>query len=603
MAAAAYTTDLTLIHACDAASASWTEPTGFADGAITLPETDYFIQNTGCLSKNMGAGASAVSGAIYNAGAGLTIPSGSAVMMWLYFGAPNALATQANGGLRVFVGSGTAAFKQWYVKGSNTYTYGGWFCVPVDPNTTQDATSGSPTATLQYFGAAAVLSGAGAVSKGNPFGIDILRYGRCEARINGGDLANGYATFAGFATQNDAIANRWGLLQAIDGGYLMQGLLVLGYTSAVDFRDSNRNIQIANTEKVASTFNRIEIRNASSRVDWTNVNITALGTVSRGNFEVVDDCDVNFASCVFTDMGTFIFKASSTVDTSTFRRCGQITANNAIFNQCRFESTYATAAVSATSTSAFNGCTFISDGSSYAIDLGNITSTQSMDWDITLSGYAASDGTTGNEALRVDVASGQTLTLNVGTGYSTPSVHKTGTGSVVIVSGSVTATLTVVTAAGTAISGARTLVKAAAGGSLPVNVTVTITNSGTTATVTHTAHAMATGDKVVISGASLAANNGVFAITKITNDSYSYTMGSTPGSNPTGTIKATYVLLSGTTDGNGQISMSRSFATNQPVTGWARKSTSAPYYKQGAVSGTVNTGTGASLSAVLVADE
>jgi len=353
MAAPAYTTDLTLIHACDAASASWTEPTGFADGAITLPETDYFIQNTGCLSKNMGASASASSGAIYNAGSGLTIASGSAVMMWLYFGAPNALATQANGGLQVLVGSATSAFKRWYVKGSNTYTYGGWFCVPVDPNTTQDATTGSPSTTLQYFGAASLLSGAGAVSKGNPFGIDILRYGRCEARVNGGDLPNGYATFSGLATQNDAIANRWGLFQAVDGGYLMQGLLVLGYTSLVDFRDSNRNIQIANTEKVASTFNRIEIRNASSRVDWTNINITALGTVSRGNFECIDNADVNFDTCIFTDMGTFIFQSVSTLLTCTFRRCQQVTAGGAAFTDCTFAATTATSAVSATTLNIF----------------------------------------------------------------------------------------------------------------------------------------------------------------------------------------------------------------------------------------------------------
>jgi hypothetical protein len=147
------------------------------------------------------------------------------------------------------------------------------------------------------------------------------------------------------------------------------------------------------------------------------------------------------------------------------------------------------------------------------------------------------------------------------------------------------------------------LVKAAAGGSLPVNATVTITNSGTTATVSHTAHAMATGDKVLIGGASLTANNGVFAITKLTDDSYSYTMGSSPGSNPTGIIKSTYVLLSGDTDGNGQLSMSRSFSTNQPVAGWARKSTSNPLYKTGPVTGTVNTGTGASLTAVMILDE
>lgn len=436
MAAAAYTTDLTLINAADAANANWTEPTGFADGAITLPETDYFIQGTACLSKTMGASASAVSGAIFNAGAGQTIPSGNAVFVWLYFGAPNALATQANGGLRVFVGSATSAFKHWYVKGANTYTYGGWFCVPVDPNTTQDATTGAPTATLQFFGGAAVLSGAGAISRGNPFGMDVLRHGRGELRINGGDLANGYATFAGAATQNDNISNRWGIFQAIDGGYLFQGELVLGHVSAVDFRDSNVNIQIANTQKVTAAFNRIEVRQATSRVDWTGINISALGTVSKGQFEMIDNADVNWDTCVFTDMDTFLFQSNATVIDSTWRRCGRVTMGGATITGCTFDKTTATTALLAgSSVSTLSGCLFISDGSSHAIEItGGTTHTLN---NLTFSGYAASNGSTGNETIFVNIASG-TVTIN---SDSVISVRTAGA-TVNVVAGQKTLTLT-----------------------------------------------------------------------------------------------------------------------------------------------------------------
>lgn len=443
MAAASYTTDLTLINAADAANANWTEPTGFVDGAITLPETDYFIQGTGCLSKTMGASASAVSGAIFNSGAGQTIPSGNAVMVWLYFGAPNALATQANGGLRVFVGSATSAFKQWYVKGSNTYTYGGWFCVPVDPNTTQDATTGAPTATLQFFGAAAVLSGAGAVSRGNPLGIDVLRYGRAEMRINGGDLANGYATFSGFATQNDNISNRWGLFQAVDGGYLWQGLMVLGHASAVDFRDNNVAIQIANTQKVAAAFNRIEVRQAGSRVDWTGVNITALGTVSKGQFAMIDNADVNLDTCVFTDMDTFVFQSNASVVNSTFRRCGQVTLAGATVSGCTFDkSTAATTLLAGSSISTLSNTSFSSDGSNHAIEITSGTS-HTLNG-LSFTGYATGSvgspvttTNTGNEMIYVNIASG-TVTLNSDTPLSVRSAGAT----VNVVAGQKTLTLT-----------------------------------------------------------------------------------------------------------------------------------------------------------------
>ncbi len=440
MAAAAYTTDLTLIHACDAASGSWTEPTGFIDGAITLPETDYFINGTGCLSKNMGTSTTAASGAIYNAGAGQTIPSGNAVMMWLFFGAPNALSTQANGGLRMFVGSATSAFKHWYVRGSNTYTYGGWVCVPVDPNTTQDATTGSPTATLQYFGAAAALSGASAVSKGNPFGLDVVRHGRAEARMNGGDLANGYATFAGFAAQNDAQANRWGLFQSIAGGYLWQGLMVLGYTSAVDFRDSNVAIQIANTEKVAAAFNKIEIRNASSRVDWTGVSIASLGTVSKGQLQVVDNADVNWDTCTFTDMDAFTLLSNTTALDTTWRRCGLVTLGGATLTGCSFDRPSGVTAV--TGTPAQIGTTsqssFVSDGTGHAITITGTAVNLTLAGTV-FTGYAATNGSTGNEAIYVNIASGS-MTISVTSGGNTPSIRTAG--ATVTVSSNVSVTLT-----------------------------------------------------------------------------------------------------------------------------------------------------------------
>jgi hypothetical protein len=49
--------------------------------------------------------------------------------------------------------------------------------------------------------------------------------------------------------------------------------------------------------------------------------------------------------------------------------------------------------------------------------------------------------------------------------------------------------------------------------------------------------------------------------------------------------------------------MSRVFSVDQPVSGWARKSTSAPYYKTGLISGTIDTELGVSLTTLLLSDE
>ena len=176
-----------------------------------------------------------------------------------------------------------------------------------------------------------------------------------------------------------------------------------------------------------------------------------------------------------------------------------------------------------------------------------------------------------------------------------------------VIAGAVTASVNVKNSDDDNIETARVLVKAATGGPFPFNVTLNagaITRSGSTATVSHTGHGMATNDKVLIEGANEVEYNGIFTITKINNDSYSYTVSGTPGTPATGTIKSTFVVLSGLTDASGNITMSRVFPSDQPITGWARKSSvdDPPLYKQSAIGGLVDSETGFSANVLLILD-
>jgi len=525
MAAAAYTTDLTDI---DTAETNGTY-TNIGTGA-DAQETDYFIQGSACVSKpfNITAG-----GIYHNEGAAITFATDECYWLWTYFGAPNALLSETAGGMQAFVGSSGTAYRLWDLYGSDNYTYGGWRCYPVDVvNVAADDTVGAPTGTRQYFGCYARTSVG--IGKGNPLGLDVMRKGRGEHRYANGDLANGYATFAGFEAVNSAQSARWGLCQFEDGSYRIQGMIVLGYVNPVDFRDSNKNLVWNNTKKVTSGFNRIEVRQAGSRVDWTNINITALGTVARGNFECIANADVNLDTCVFTDMGTFIFQSASTIDTCTFRRCDQVTAGGAAFTDCTFSRTTAASAVSATTLNIFDNCQFTSDGSSHAVNLGTIAATTAMNWNNFASGYAATNGSTGNETILVNVASGQTLTINVGAGYTTPTYYNTGAGTVTVVSGQVTTEITVIdVVTGLPLQNARVYLTATGGGPL---------SDGT-------------------------------------------------------------VIFNTLTDVNGQVSDIRSLAANQQVTGWVRKSTSAPFYKNSPITGTISNATGLSLTVQMIPDE
>jgi hypothetical protein len=310
----------------------------------------------------------------------------------------------------------------------------------------------------------------------------------------------------------------------------------------------------------------------------------------------------DFSGLSLIGAGDVQLRAVTTFTGMSFTSCPTITQNGAAILDCTF--TNSKVIVSEVGNlddiqySSFTKTT----GTSHAIEITSIGAFPSITMlGVTYSGYASANGSTGNEAIYVNVATG-TVNITISDGGSTPSIRTAGA-TVNVIAGAVTVTLTVTDTTGTPIEGAQALIKAAAGGPMFVNATVTIVNSGTTATVTQTAHGLATNDKVVIKGASHYQNNGVFVVAVTDANTYTYTMGSAPGSNPTGTIQATFVVISGTTDVNGILFMSRVFASNQPVTGWARKSTASPFYKTGVVSGTVNSTSGAEFTALLIQDE
>jgi len=397
MAAPAYTTDLTTIVDFDGTPSSPTvaEPsTGWTAGRSPVVDTDFPIQSTNHCSLVMNATGKA--GALCTNASSFSWSTGDYLFGWIVWLAPGAIAEQNAGGLAMLCGSSTSAYKVFYVGGKSfgAYPYGGWQNFAVDPELTEDEVFGSPTDYYIVGAGANVLS---AVSKGSPLGFDVFRYGRGELRVAYGSLGDGYATFAGMAAANDNTNNRWGLFQAIAGGYKFKGLMVLGYGGLTNFTDQNKNIVIDNTEWVQSDFNAIEIRNGDSIINWTGISISSLGTISKGTFEVVDDAEVNFDSCTFADMDTFIFQPGSTVLSSIFRRCGQVTAGGATFTESKFENSPAAASLLASSTNLITKCAFISDGSNHAIEIdtpGEYTFSGH-----TFTGYATENGSTGNEVI------------------------------------------------------------------------------------------------------------------------------------------------------------------------------------------------------------
>ncbi|RKZ35508.1 MAG: hypothetical protein DRQ49_19335 [Gammaproteobacteria bacterium] len=459
MAVAGYTTDLTTLDDFEGATTD-SEFTGYT--ATSKPDdsdTDFPIQGNAHVSSEQRTAAQG-SIAVDN-GSNITWTSGWNFFLWGIFLAPAAVNTDANGGIVMMVGSSTSAFYKWTVGGNDfgRYPYGGWQNFVCNPEVTNGrTTTGSPGTNYRWCGMGCdVIS---AIAKGSPYGVDVIRYGRGELRVINGQ-AGDYGTFADMASTNDNNSNMWGLFQENSGSYLWKGLLSLGTTTSVDFRDSNRAIFIDNTRRVQPSFNRIEINHSSSNVEWTAINISALGTQSKGEFEVIDNADVSLDTCVFTDMSTFDFLSNTTLTNTTFRRCGLVTQGGATLTGCVFDSSAATTALSCDDLDLVTECTFNSDGTGHAVDLGTISSTQGITWDNTDVGYSSS--VDANKTILVNVTGSYVLTISIGSNAgSTPTIYNTGTGTAVT-SASVPLSISVVDSDNTPITTAAVRIEEADG--------------------------------------------------------------------------------------------------------------------------------------------
>lgn len=485
MAAPVYSEDLTDITLAESTT-NWARV-----GVAGNPGagSDFAMQGTFCVDKQVSNGDG---GLQYNNGSAITLGAGDHVWVWHFAATPGITDTIQNKGAFILVGSGASAYCQYHVAGNDTFGAAGRVarCYPIDYATRTANTSppyrtlvGTPVANPQYFGGGLVTT---ATARTN-LGIDAIRYGTgayltAGELLSAGDGSDNPCTFAGFQAQNDSISNRWGILTGVGGGYEIQGRFVIGQNNAktatlARFQDSDRNISFADTLHAAADFSQIIIDHASTVCNWTNISLAALGTTNRGRVTVnSNNPTVNITGGTWTGLAATTLRSNCTVDGLTWRACDTITTNGASITGCTIDQSFASVAMvhDHSALADLTGNTFVSDGTGHAVNIGTVASSTTVTWDNALSGYVAgttgdpvTTGTSGNEAILCNVASGQKLTINVASGASIPSVKNDGSGTVAVVAGQVTLTVTVKdVTTGSAVQDARVYVTAAAGGSM-----------------------------------------------------------------------------------------------------------------------------------------
>ena len=468
MTVPAYGTDLQTVTLADD-NTNFAELSGHTSGGAATSETTYYIRGSGCCSQSTGVAVGTTMGLQFDYGGNISgWTTGWCFFAWQIFLAPGAIDTWDNGGLRFGVGSSSGNMKFWKVIGNDfgRNPYGGWQNNAVDPTYAYDYIDGSPVdGNYRIFGSSPNLLSS--VNKGNPHGVDAIRYGRGQIKAEFGATADGYATFVGMATANDnATSARWGLFQKVGSVYLWKGLMSFGTTTnAVDFRDSDRTIQADDTPRTYAAFNKIEVNHASSKVYLSSCSFVAVNPsqLSRGAFEMVANADVQLDGCSFIDMDTFIFQSNAIVTGTTFRRCNAVTGAGATFTSCLFAASTVAADASAFTWNVntdldgkIDNSTFTKGTNAHhAIQLGASTPASITLRGITFTGFNASDGQNDSVLYLSDKGTDTAWTITANSCTGTVSYKKARSGDTVTVNyDQVTITIEVRDKSGTLITDA-----------------------------------------------------------------------------------------------------------------------------------------------------
>lgn len=460
MVAVSVAWDGTRIDACDSSSST----ANIGGGAGAGAEPDIIYQGSGAtpedLSRKIGTNAGGF--AVQTTNTDISTATGTYQTLVMKYAAGNwaALELLSVPGMEARLGSGSAAYAQYDFAGSDNYPEkGGFIFLCADPNISgyRTATSGSPNfAGANYF---AIVGDFTATSKGENLVHSAIDVGNGYT-VTGGGGADPTADYAAIAAFNSILANRQGFLFALEGqegAYGQYGTVAWGSSAtAVDYQDTSAPTVFLLDGFFAAGWSGIEdnVENASTVIAPVGGSFISRGNTTTTDTRGVYNVTGSAANGTRTSQTFVNFAQFNCGSTFTYDSCDIQSAdfghNTATLTDCTLRST---ALVNVAMCNDFTvgdttNLTVVQEGAGHFVDYGTVN-TSSINWTVKTQGFPA--GTTGspatttsngNETILVSVNSGQTLTINVAAGASTPSVKNDGLGDVNIVVPEVTVTFT-----------------------------------------------------------------------------------------------------------------------------------------------------------------
>lgn len=637
MAVVSITADNTRI-----AEANQTNDTGTwgndGGGGGVADEPDFYYQGgTGSLTAQSRKVSTSRIGREYTHGSGtdMTATDRVACLMKLQVTNKDALLSRTSPAAGLKIGSGSAAHYEYYLWGNDNYPKrGGWQLIAVNPNVSgyRNATTGSPSLTgVLYWSFLADFS---ATSKSENIMIDAIDIG-AGLHLTGGDGVSADGVFQDFVDTDEGTAgNEWGYVSTEGDFILINGRLSIGENTsetavATGFTDSAKVLAWRNG-LVATGYNklRLNLGSATTLIDISDCFFKGQGeennAAGRGYTTTEDtrpQLEVTGTSGSatmdgnsFDNFSTIDLNGAVTFTNNIIRTSGQIDLNAGncdMTGTSVLESTVAADASAVVWDSATDPDGYIEDvvftkgaNAHHAIEFGTSSPTSITVRGLSSSGFNAADSQ--NDSFFYVARPTGTVTINVvgGTGNFS---YKSAGATVVIVVDPVTTQITVKDiSTGIVIENARVKLTVKDGTNFPFEDSVSITSATTTATVTHTAHGLSTGDWVKIEGVTNGeAYNGSKEITVTGVNTYTYTIASGQTSPATGTILATFMYFNELTNVSGIVTDTRSISADQAVEGWVRQGSPAngTLYKEQPIDEIIDSVNGLTLNVQLISDE
>lgn len=495
---------------------------------------------------------------------------------------------------------------------------GGWVRVFIDVSRTRDAGSGTLNLSTgpRNFGARFPMGDVGGTTPNCQ--LDRIDYTTGGLLIDGGTVPSP-AVFADFSTADQGnTSNRYGVVVQQGGIDFVNARITIADATATIFNDTP-NVVFADQPLASSDFQglTVDLQNASTTVDFSGGSVASAPTgTNEGDFVVTSTSgSFDSAGTSYTKLRLLTLTSACALLNSVFTTCGQIEAVGANLSGSNvIESSAATAVlwnVATDTDGLLDAMSFTSDGTGHAIELGSSTPTTIDLNNQTYTGYAGTDGSTGNEVLYNN--SGKTITVNVAGATGTLSVRNGASATTILVVDPVTLTITTINGEdATPIQSTRVIIYAGTTtGDLNADAAITsITRSGSTATVTTTAaHGLATSDVVFITDSDTTGALDAEApytqsheITVTGASTFTYTVTGTPTTPATRTYVFSDVIIDAElTNASGVVSDIRSYSSDQAIRGSAKKGGGTPFVAQ-AIVGTVSSTAGVSITVSMPPD-